>query len=207
MFTLYAVLALIGGTLLACQVVMTLVGLGGDFDTDFDADVDVDTPEFDTPDMDVAELDAGDADHGGHQGHGGHGSFVKSLSLRALTAAATFAGLAGLIGEELQWSPFRTALAALVAGAAALFAVSWVMRQLHQLGEDGTVSPDGAAGAQGTVYVRVPANRSGVGKVLLEYAGRTVEMAATTDGPELPSGTAIIVREVVGTDTADVAAI
>ncbi|QDT17238.1 hypothetical protein [Alienimonas californiensis] len=199
MFTVYTVLALAGGTLLLCQVVATLLGLGGDFEADFDAD----TPDFDTPDLDVPDADAGD--QGGD--HSGHGSFVGALSLRALTAAATFAGLFGLIGSELRWAGWLTALAALLGGAAGLVAVSWVMRQLHRLGADGTVTTEGVAGCYGTVYVRVPADRSGVGKVLLEYAGRTVEMAAVTDGPELPSGTKIVVRDLAGPNTADVAAI
>ncbi|MFH5804120.1 hypothetical protein [Alienimonas sp. DA493] len=205
MFAVYAVLALVGGTLLLCQVVATLLGLGGDFDADFDADVDVDfdTPDFDTPDVELPDAEAGD--HGGD--HGGHGSFVGALSLRALTAAATFAGLFGLIGSELRWAAWLTALAAAAGGLAGLLVVSWVMRQLHRLGADGTVRTDDVAGCYGTVYVRVPADRAGLGKVLLEYAGRTVEMAALTDGPELPSGTKIIVREVVGPDTADVAAV
>lgn len=195
MIALYTGLALIGGTLLVCQVVTTLLGLGGDFDGDFE--VEADTPDFDSP----------DADAGGEHSHGGHSSIVGALSLRALTAAATFGGLAGLIGAELQWAAWRTGLAALLAALAGLAAVTWVMRQLHRLGEDGTVTTDGVAGCLGSVYVRIPADRSGAGKVLLEYAGRTVEMAATTQGPALPSGTPIIVREVTGPDTADVAAV
>ena len=206
MFAVYAVLALVGGTLLLCQVVATLLGLGGHFDADFDADVDADAPDFDAPDLDSPDADAADGEHA-HGDHGGHGSFVGALSLRTLTAAATFGGLAGLIGSELRWAAPLTAAAAAAAGFAGLLAVSWVMRQLHRLGADGTVRTDNVAGCYGTVYVKVPAERSGVGKVLLEYAGRTVEMAATTDGPELPSGTAVIVREVTGPDTADVAAI
>ena len=197
MFNFYALLAIAGGTLLACQVVATLLGVGGDGDFDTDAEVDFDV------ETDV-DADAGEQDHAAH---GGHGSFVSALSLRTLTAAATFAGLAGLIGMELDWSVWRTGLAAALSGTAALFAVSWAMRQLHKLGEDRTVRTEGVAGCYGNVYVKVPARRGGAGKVLLEYAGRTIEMAATTDGPELPSGTPVIVREVLGPDLADVAAV
>ena len=189
----FGTLALVGGTLLLCQTVMTLLGLGGDVDADFDADTDFDAD--------------GDGDHG----HGGHPTLVGALSLRTLTAAATFGGLAGLSGLELGWPTWRVWAAAGLAGMAALFAVSWFMRQLHALRADGTVDPNrdsgGVAGCKGTVYVRVPGERAGSGKVLLEYAGRTVEMAATTDGPELPSGTPVVVRAVTGPDTADVAAI
>lgn len=198
MFFLYAALALAGGTLLVCQVVLTLVGLGGDFEADFNADAEVDLDL----DMDV-DADA-DGDGGEEQSHGG---LLSALSLRAVTAAATFAGLGGLIGSELRWPWFLSAAVALAGGAVGLLAVGWAMRQLHRLSEDNTVSTDGVAGTYGTVYVRVPAERSGLGKVQLEYRGRTVEMAATTDGPALPSGAPVVVRAVTGPDTADVAAV
>lgn len=66
---------------------------------------------------------------------------------------------------------------------------------------------EGVAGRYGTVYVRVPADGGGAGKVLLEYANRTVELAATTVGPALPSGTPVVVRAVTGPDAVDVAAV
>ena len=62
-------------------------------------------------------------------------------------------------------------------------------------------------GRYGTVYVRVPADGGGAGKVLLEYANRTVELAATTVGPALPSGTPVVVRAVTGPDAVDIAAV
>ena len=201
MSAFFGLLALVGGTLLVCQVIATLLGLGGDDAFDgadgLDADFEVET---DSP---------GDGHGGGHgDGHASvHSTLVGALSLRTLTAAATFGGLAGLIGTDLHWPPWQTALAALLAGGAALLSVHRVMRTLHGLRADGTVSTEGVAGSYGTVYVRVPADGAGAGKVLLEYAGRTVEMAATTDGPELPSGTPIIVRAVTGPDVADVAAV
>ena len=199
MTVFFTALAVAGGTLLLCQTAATLLGLGGD-DLDADApdlDLDTDGPEFDA--------DAPDAD-GEHHG-GGHSTLVGALSLRTLTAAATFAGLGGLIAQELRLAVPLVLLISAAAGFAALLVVHRVMRVLHRLGADGTVDTSRVEGRYGTVYVRVPADGGGAGKVLLEYANRTVELAATTVGPELPSGTPVVVREVTGPDAVDVAAV
>ena len=197
MTLLFLTLAVAGGTLLLCQSAATLMGLGGD-------DPGVDVPDLDLDlDADALEVD-GDAD--GDHPHG-HSSLVGALSLRTLTAAATFAGLGGLIAQELRLAVPVVLLVAAASGMAALLVVHRVMRTLHRLGADGTVRTERVAGRYGTVYVRVPADGGGAGKVLLEYTNRTVELAATTVGPALSSGTPVVVRAVTGPDAVDVAAV
>ena len=192
MTTAFTVLALVGGTLLVCQTVATLFGLGGDdLDADFDADADLDL-DTDGPDV--------DGDHG-------HPTLAGALSFRTLTAAATFGGLGGLIAQELHLAAWLVLVAAGAAGFTALLLVHRVMRALHRLGADGTVDTAGAVGRYGTVYVRVPGDGAGAGKVLVEHANRTVELAATTVGPELPSGTLVVIRAMTGPESADVAAV
>ena len=202
MTAFFALLALIGGTLLVSQTVATLLGFDFDHDgPDFDSDFDADAPDLDAT---SPQADGSPSDHD-HQG--GHSSIVGALSLRTLTAAATFAGLAGLIGQELHLATWLTLLVSAVSGLIALLAVHRVMRTLHRLGADGTVDTAGVKGKYGTVYVAIPADGAGTGKVLVEYANRTVELAATTVGPALPSGTPVVVRAVTGPDSADVAAV
>ena len=193
MTMLYGGLALVGGTVLLCQTALTLLGFGVDADLDGgDADFDADGPG------------AGGSDaHGGDSDHG-HSSLVGAISFRTLTAAATFFGLTGLLGGELHWPAWQTFALALAAGTAALFAVHAVMRQLAGLGVDGTVTHDALPGHRGTVYVTIPAGRKGVGKVLVEYAARTVELAASTPGEAIPSGTGVVVLSVTGPDTVEV---
>ena len=192
MTTLYGLLALVGGVILVLQVAGSLIGLGGHAD------------------FDGGGMGGGDVGHdfdgdGGSDGAHEHSTLVGALSFRTLTAAATFFGLTGMIGTELDWAPWRTFILAAAAGTAALFAVHAVMRQLYALGTDGTVRHDGLPGHRGTVYVTIPAGRAGAGKVLVEYAERTVELQALTpEGREIPSGTGIVVRAVVGPDTVEV---
>ena len=199
--TLYAVLATLGGTLLVCQTAATLLGFGGDGDGEIGTDFDADAPDVDV-DVDV-DGDAGDA---GGDDPASHSPLVKALSLRAVTAGMTFAGLAGLAGTDLGWPAWRTVLAAVFAAVASGLVVGKVMSLLHELGADGTVSNRTAAGTAGTVYVRVPGGGAGVGKVQITHAGRTVEMAARTPGPDLPAGTPITVTAVLDEDTAEVTA-
>jgi hypothetical protein len=196
METVYLTCAVLGGTVLACQFVMTLLGLGDHGDMAVDHDLGHD-------------LHPGDHHDGGHEGHEhDQGWFVGILSFRALVAAVTFFGIGGMIGLGGDTGgggmpPFWMALAF---GVAAMFLVAWIMRALSRLRSDGTIRIDRAVGATGTVYLPVPGERAGEGKVTLTVQGRTVELAAVTDGAALPTGAKIVAVSVVNRSTVEVAA-
>jgi hypothetical protein len=76
-----------------------------------------------------------------------------------------------------------------------------MMQALYRLKADGTVRIDRAIGRTGTVYLTVPANRSGLGKVLLNLQNRTVEYQAMTPHQALPTGTPVVVQAVINSDT------
>jgi len=79
------------------------------------------------------------------------------------------------------------------------------MKMMYRLKADGTVRVADSVGATGTVYLRVPANRSGPGKVTLNLQNRTVELEAYTAGEELPTGTPIRVVAVLSSSSVEVA--
>src|SRR5262245_23354635 len=118
-YYLYLVCAALGGTVLACQFVMTLLGLGGDHD--LSADHDVGGHDFS---HDVAH----DAAHGHHAAGHEHASswFVGVLTFRTLVAAVTFFGLAGLAASMQNLGKPLELVIALAAGAAAMFMVAWM---------------------------------------------------------------------------------
>lgn len=197
METTYLLCAAIGGTLIACQFVMTLLGLGGGHD------------------MAGAHSDAGGGhdfghDAGGHDAAGDHHSehghesnwFVGLLTFRTITAGLAFFGLVGLIAQRADIEPIPAALLATAAGVGALLIVAYIMKSLARLNVDGTVRINKSIGCPGTVYIPIP--DGGAGKVQVSVLSRTVEYKATAK-KALPTGAKIVVVAIVGSDTVEVA--
>lgn len=195
MTTLFIICAIIGGTLLVCQFLLSLIGIGGHHDVDHDHDIghDVHADHH--------------ADHHQEAGHEQQASwYVGILSFRALLAALTFFGLGGLAAMgNGETHPIVGLAVALAAGAAALFLVGFIMKSLHRLKADGTLRFDKAVGSTGTVYLTIPAKKAGAGKVTLVMQNRTVECQAVTAENELPTGAKVIVVGVVSPGTVEVA--
>jgi hypothetical protein len=189
--TLFTLCAILGGTILFCQFLLSLLGFGGH------------------------DSDGGDADHDGSHGSEGHHEvahdsqvawFISVLSFRSLVAALTFFGLGGLAasagGERPGWISLPVALAA---GAFAMILVGAIMKALTRLKADGTVRYDRTIGATGTVYLTIPGQKTGSGKVTLSVQNRTVECQAITAQDSLPTGAKIVVVSVVSPGTVEVA--
>jgi len=213
MWTMFLICAVFGGTILLCQTVLTMIGLAGDsvdVDVPHDAGHDFGTDVHGDAGIDV-HVEAADAMHPGQgaehvePGHGTLG-FFKILSFRTLVAAVTFFGLAGMAGLSAGVEPLGSLAIAMAAGLAAMYGVFLMMRTLYRLGSEGTVRIDRAVGLLGKVYLRVPPERSGAGKVMLNLQSRTMEYSAMTAGPGLPTGARVVVLGVIGPDTLDVQA-
>jgi hypothetical protein len=183
MDTIFLICAAIGGTLLLCQLLLTVMGWGG-------------------------HHDFGHGDHGlGHHetGHDAESSwFASLLTFRTIVAALTFFGLAGLTATSSKVESPQALLIAAAAGAGALFLVAWLMRALRNLRSDGTVHVERAVGHSGTVYLTVPGRKAGAGKVTLTLQNRTMEYQAITANQELPTGAKVVVVSVVSPDTVEV---
>ena len=203
MSTIFIFSALIGGTFLFCQLVMTLIGLGHDgFDTDL-AHSATDTFAGQSGDAVPADFDPDGHDAGHH-----HGSswLFGIISFRTLVAAMTVFGLAGMTAQS-SGSSLRFQLAiAVLSGGAAMFAVHWLMNFLYQLGQSGTLRITNAIGKVATVSVSIPASNSGPGKVRLTVQGRLEELAAVTSTEQsLATGSRVLVVDVVGGNILEVA--
>ncbi len=197
MIWLYTIFAIVGGTVLVCQFLLTLIGIGGD--ADFADDLS-DVPH---------DASAGGGEHadGSHGEHSSTNWLFGVLTFRTVIAAITFFGLAGLGATEGGMRSLPALALAVVAGAGALFGVHWIMSQLHRLQDDGTVRIGRAVGKKGVVYLTVPPNKTGAGKVHLNLQNRTVEYLAMTAHDRIPTGAQVIVTEVLGPDTVAVAVI
>ncbi|MCL2118641.1 MAG: hypothetical protein FWH27_09475 [Planctomycetaceae bacterium] len=187
METVFMFCSVLGGTILVIQTLLSVIGFG-----DTETDVDVDTGDFDTGDSAV-----------GHSHSSGFHIF-KVISFRTMVAGITFFGLAGwgtLIGTE---NPLYAALVAVLAGLAAVFLVYFLYRWMDSMRYQGNVSGEKLVGATGSVYVRIPAQGKGVGKVLVTQQHRTMEYEAISVGKELSTGTQITVLKVVSPTVVEV---
>jgi hypothetical protein len=195
--TFFLVCAIVGGTLLLCQFLMSLIGFGDHHDAGGDHDF------HDAGGHDAHGDHADQSDHHDQAAH--HSWFVGVLTFRSLVAALTFFGLAGLSATvNFHQDPPQAIALALAAGAAALFGVAYMMKSLHRLKADGTVRIERAVGTNGTVYLTIPGEKAGAGKVTLKLQNRTVEYQAVTPKQQLPTGAKVVVTAVLGPDTVEV---
>jgi len=135
-------------------------------------------------------------------GHPEASWFYEALSLRTLSAAVTFFGLAGKTGLAYDYSPFASLVLAILAGVAAMYIVCWLFKQVYKLQHSGTENIRNAIGAAAAVYVPIPGNRAGAGKVTFKLQNRLVEYQAITDDEErLATGEKVVIVAVVNSDT------
>lgn len=188
MESLYFLCAVVGGSILVLQVLLTLLGvtdIGGDADLDVELDADTDLP---------GHADASDA-------------FFKVLSFKTLVAFVTFFGLSGLACGHAGLSPLWTFLVSFAAGSGALYVVAWMMAGLARLQSAGNFDLRRAIGTAAKVYLTVPGRGAGAGKVTVALQGRSVEAKAVTGGGELSTGTMVRIVGVAAPDTVEVVAL
>lgn len=170
MHWLFLVCTVLGGTLLACQILMSLLGLGGEALHDLALDVPHDATGFD------AHADSADT-----HTHSSGAWLWGVLSFRTLTAASAFFGLTGLATEGADWPPASQLVSAGFAGLAAMYGVHWMVRGMSRLAEDGTVRIERAVGQVAEVYLPIAPDAL-PGKVLIDFQGQRLEYEAITHG-------------------------
>ena len=173
----YIACAILGGSVLIGHTGLNLFGLGGDTDVD--------------PDTDVDALEGADA--------------MNFVSVRALGGFLTFFGLVGWGGMASGWGTFLSLLAAFGAGSSVMVLVAWIMRFFRRMGSEGNIQPENAVGMSAAVYLRIPGQRAGKGKIVVTLQGRSVEFDAITAGAELPSGSQCRIVRLTTSDTFEVA--
>ncbi len=181
---------------MVCQFILTLTGMGHDSDG---GGLDV------GHDM---SFDHGGADHGHGEAHDHHTDstwLFGVITFRTVVAALAFFGLAGLAADAAKMNGGLTLAIAAVSGLAAMYGVHSLMQFVRRLREEGTTRIQSAVGCAGTVYLRIPGQKSGAGKVTVDVRGREVEYEAMTAGEALPTGARVQVVGVLGPDTLEVA--
>jgi len=206
MSTLFLVCAIFGSTIIVLQFVLMLIGIGH-----HDADLGGD---YDSGGHDLGHHDGNgepdgntiDADHDHHVGHSHSLTnwLFGILTFRSLVTFMAFFGLIGMAALSAELTTIQCLALATAAGIGSVFLMQQVFRGISRLHADGTARIDHAIGLPGTVYLGIPGEGRGWGKVHLMLQNRTMEYEATTPAQALPTGTQIVVTRIVGPDRVEV---
>ena len=179
------------------QTVMTFLGAAGDGDFDINSDFDADAPG----DLADGSVDMGAQDASGHDtGHAGGG--MNLLTFRNLVNFLLGFGWTAILLQDAVPSVSLRLLIATLVGVVLVAIVMLLFKWLTGMQESGNINVyKSAVDCQGTVYLTIPGERAGEGKVQITINNAVREYAALTDGPTLKTGTRIRVVEVVSATT------
>ena len=158
------------------QTIMTFIGLGTD-----------------------ADVDAGPMD--GSVDSIEDGALSGVFSFRNLVNFLLGYGWAGvLLFDDLE-KRWLLQLVAIAVGVLFVLAFVFMFRQVMKLSHDGSFKINEAVGLKADVYLRIPAARSGRGKVQVSVKGSIHEIDAVTDNDaEIPTGGQVEIVEALGDD-------
>lgn len=174
--------------ILLIQSVMTFTGLGDGHDAD-GGDAGGDAPDGGFSDVHDALHASGHDGDAGHVGHGLDG--FRFFTIRGIVA---FLSVFGWLGAAMTNTlvPIAVFAIAIAGGLLAMALIGLAFWGIVHLQAKGNLDYRYSIGLQGEVYLPIPANRSGMGKVLVTLQERLVEVDAITDEPEkLSTGTRI----------------
>ena len=205
----FAYIAIPATVIMLLQTILLLFGMGshsdhdvggsfdGDHDVDFDMDSDMDS------DFDVSDgHDGVFGEDSSHVHETFHDSGLRVFTVRGLVAFFAFGGWLGVAMPRLGISDFLAASIAFAGGTGALLLVAWVMKVSLKLQDQGNIDISNALGKTANVYITVPGNLSGRGKITLTLQERFVELDAMTKQAEpLKAGTLVSVSGSTDNDT------
>ena len=177
----YFYLAVISTAIFVVQFCLAMFGgLGHDVELDHDVDFDHD---FDH-DMSTDASDISDTDYSGI-------SDINLFSIKSITAFVMFFGWAGFFWGDKGYLGLGIAL---VCGFVMMFLTSLVIFLLLKMQQNGNISNRDLIGRVASVYLRIPGERSGTGKITVKLDRCSREVKAMAD-KEIPHGTAVVVKE------------
>ena len=103
--------------------------------------------------------------------------------------------------EKAIANQFVLILVSAVVGVLLVMAVMAIFRFMSRMEQSGTIRVANAVGCKGNVYLKIPGEKRGEGKVQISIQGAIREFDALTAGEELETGSPIKVVEVVNDST------
>lgn len=179
---IYAAIAIPATIILVLQSLLLFLGLGFDHDTDFGG----------------GDHDIGEGDHG-FDGDDG----LSLFTIRGLVAFFSIGGWTGLACELAGSGAILSILIAFGAGTIALVGIAILFKYSLTLQSQGNLDIHNALDKVGKVYIPIPGNRNGMGKISVMFQSKYTELdAVTEDKQSLKTGemakiTAIIDEQTV----------
>jgi uncharacterized membrane protein len=179
------------------QTIMTFIGASDAGDFDLDTGTDGLDGHMDSAGDVTAAGDATDAAEGAHLGSG-----MPLLTFRNMVNFFLGFGWTSVLLHEKIGSTSLLMIVSIIVGIALVFLVMYIFKWLASMQQSGNINVYKAAvDCQGKVYLTIPGERAGTGKVQITINNSVREYSALTDGPELKTGTDIKVVDVVSSDT------
>jgi len=173
MLQVYWGCAIIGSLVFIVQMVLMMIGMDS-------TDVDVD---FDGPDtMDL-------------------GGSISLFSIKNLVNAIVGFGWGGVCLSSVITNPIILCLASIVVGALFVAMFFFIKKQTKKLESNGAFKIEKCKGKIVDVYLRIPENKTGKGKVQVSFDGSIQELDALTNGSVISSGKKVKVVGIVDATT------
>lgn len=159
----------VGSIIFIIQMVLTLIGMdSSDMDVDFDG--------ADTMDL---------------------GGGISLFSIKNFVNFIVGFGWGGVCFAGIIENKWLLTLIAVVVGAAFVLMFFFIKKQTKKLEHNGAFQINDCIGKTVDVYLRIPANKSGKGKVQVSLNGSVHEFDAMTEGESIPSGQKVDVVDVI----------
>lgn len=191
------------------QTILTMAGgLGGDGgDLNLSDTSGLDMPHMDVPNAGmldlpdtIHELSGMDGMHpDGHPHETSDAAVFRLLSLQTIVAFFTVFGWSSIAAISTGSNETVSIAVGLITGFIAMFLVAKLVQVTQRLAENGTLNPRNALGESARVYLPIPADGLGEGKVMLQVQTQLTEFSAVTMGDEaLPTGAIVRVTDLRG---------
>ena len=168
--------AVVASLIFLVQLVLTLIGMDS-------SDVDVDFDGANTMDL---------------------GGGLNLFTIKNFIGFLVGFGWAGVCFYDTIPNTFLLLLVAFIVGCLFVGIFVVIYKQTKKLEHNGAFKIDDVKGSTVSVYLRIPANGAGKGKVQVSQNGSVHELDALTDGEEIPSGAKVKIVEIIDNETVKV---
>ena len=167
------VCAIGGSAIFIVQMVLTMMGMDST-----DIDVDYDGP--DTMDL---------------------GGSISLFSIKNFVNFIVGFGWAGVCLADVIGNKVILSLVAMLVGIGFVAMFFYIRKQTRKLEHNGAFQIEDCVGKTVNVYLRIPAQKSGTGKVQVSLNGSVHEIDAMTEGYELSSGQKAVISGIIDSST------